>query len=301
MIRKIQTILLVIAVFSVATSAFVWAKAYTEVKNNLKNDNSVASSLEITTDTEDTEQSNISNTVSSEPLTAYKKTNSFELASIVQKLPGEYGIVAYNVKTGERLEYNPESEFVTASIYKLLELYPLIKKIDAGQIRWDSVIQNNSTVIDCVDTMLRYSNNECGIAVSNAVGLAYSDELLGQIGMKNTRLNNLDSNGELATDKVTTASDVLTYLKKLFYENDVNQDVKDFVLSILREQIYREGIPEGADTATVANKVGFLDDYLNDVGIVTNDTEEYILVILTRGGNWNSIATITRSINEYWQ
>lgn len=67
-----------------------------------------------------------------------------------------------------------------------------------------------------------------------------------------------------------------------------NKSDRQYLLSLMKKQIYRSGIPAGVAAvdsgATVADKVGFLDDVNNDASIVTtSDGHRYILVIMTHG------------------
>ncbi|MFD0898670.1 serine hydrolase [Loigolactobacillus binensis] len=69
-----------------------------------------------------------------------------------------------------------------------------------------------------------------------------------------------------------------------------NASDRQYLLSLMKAQIYRDGIPTGVASvdsgATVADKVGFLDDINNDAGIVTTSAgQRYILVIMTHGHN----------------
>lgn len=88
-----------------------------------------------------------------------------------------------------------------------------------------------------------------------------------------------------------------------------NKDDRNKILNLMGKQIYRSGIPAGADAAnsgtTVEDKVGFLDDANNDAGIVTlPNGQKYILVILTNGhgqtgfSGFPRITTITEKIQS---
>lgn len=81
------------------------------------------------------------------------------------------------------------------------------------------------------------------------------------------------------------------------------------ILKLMSKQIYRSGIPSGANAAdsgsTVQDKVGFLDDTNNDAGIVTlPNGQKYILVVMTNGHNqsglsgFSRIAEITKNVQK---
>ncbi|MQS75339.1 serine hydrolase [Lactobacillus halodurans] len=88
-----------------------------------------------------------------------------------------------------------------------------------------------------------------------------------------------------------------------------NSSDRSKILNLMGKQIYRTGIPTGAQEAksgtTVQDKVGFLDDTNNDAGIVTlPNGQRYILVIMTNGHNQSNlsgfprIAEIAKNVQE---
>jgi beta-lactamase class A len=58
----------------------------------------------------------------------------------------------------------------------------------------------------------------------------------------------------------------------------------------MKVQKFRQGIPAGIPSKTVADKVGFMNGVLTDAGIVYGNTGAYVLIILTDGYSWSSIA-----------
>ncbi|GEO70005.1 serine hydrolase [Levilactobacillus acidifarinae] len=84
---------------------------------------------------------------------------------------------------------------------------------------------------------------------------------------------------------------------------------RQWLLKLMRKQVYRTGIPAGAKAATpgttVADKVGWYADTNNDAGIVTlPNGERYVLVIMTHGqqqtgfSGFPRIAKITKHIQH---
>jgi beta-lactamase class A len=70
---------------------------------------------------------------------------------------------------------------------------------------------------------------------------------------------------------------------------------RDFMLGLMRAQVYRQGVPAGT-SAVVADKVGFLNGYLNDAAIVYHPNGTYVISVMTSGASWGKIAEITRKI-----
>jgi beta-lactamase class A len=75
----------------------------------------------------------------------------------------------------------------------------------------------------------------------------------------------------------------------------VSSESRERLLGALKRNIYRQGIPAGANGA-VADKVGFLDGLLHDTAVVHSSNGTYVLTILTNGSSWAEIAELTRQI-----
>lgn len=100
---------------------------------------------------------------------------------------------------------------------------------------------------------------------------------------------------------VTTADSLTRVLKDLATQQGPFRHAKDQqqLLALMRTQVYRTGIPAGAEAAqkgtVVADKVGFLADTNNDAAIVTlPNGERYILVIMTHGHEQNGFSGFPR-------
>ena len=88
----------------------------------------------------------------------------------------------------------------------------------------------------------------------------------------------------------TTANSLVKVLKdlQLGQQAFTNRQDRAFILSLMKRQVYRRGIPTGvarADKGTVVrDKVGFLNDNNGDAGIVTlPNGQRYLLAVLTWG------------------
>ena len=64
---------------------------------------------------------------------------------------------------------------------------------------------------------------------------------------------------------------------------------------MMSRQIWRQGIPAGTRGWT-SNKVGFLWDYVHDVGVVHHPRGTYVMAVMTKGASYGIIAQITREI-----
>jgi len=189
------------------------------------------------------------------------------------------------------VSYNASEKFNTASIYKLLMVYPLLQK--APYSTWSGVTLGVDgqlrSLNACVVAMLRVSDNACGDAVGDWVGWGYADAQLKNLGLSNTALDS-------AAGPTTTAADTATYLQGLYNNQWISGEARDFVLGQLSQQIYRSGLPAGCPSCSVADKIGDLGSVRHDAGIITYKGGAYILSIFTSGASYAQIAQLTSQI-----
>lgn len=193
---------------------------------------------------------------------------------------------------------NAHTAEVAASTFKLFITAFLVKEKLAGNFSWTTANQTG------FNNMIVYSQND------------YADQELATYGM--STINSFIANqgwyspvfvdGQAAQ---TTATSLMMLLRNLAKETGVFTNTSDqkYILSLMKKQVYRTGIPTGANEAqkgtTVQDKVGFLDDTNNDAGIVTlPNGQRYLLVIMTHGHNQSGfsgfprIAKITKHIQK---
>lgn len=107
----------------------------------------------------------------------------------------------------------------------------------------------------------------------------------------------------------TTPATLASLLRKLDQKQYPfrNTTSRNQLLSLMRRQVYRSGIPKGASAAKkgtkVADKVGWIWSYNNDAGIVTlPNGQRYVLVVMTHGhgqhgfSGFPRIANITKNV-----
>lgn len=68
------------------------------------------------------------------------------------------------------------------------------------------------------------------------------------------------------------------------------------LISAMTANVYRKGIPAGAN-GTVADKVGFMDALLHDAAIVYSPSGTYVLVIMSDGSSWATIADLSSQVD----
>lgn len=189
---------------------------------------------------------------------------------------------------GRSANLNGNKKFVAASTYKLFVAYAVFKEIEAGRMAWTDGF-NGQTVSSCFDAMIRVSNNPCAKAFGDRIGWQNIENQMHDLGLSAT---------ELSPSLYTTANDLSLFLYKLENGSLVSAPDKARLIELMKNQIYRQGIPKGTG-ATVADKVGFIDSYIHDAGIVYGARGPYVLVIMTRGSSWAQIADAAAQINAF--
>ena len=219
------------------------------------------------------------------------------LAALLQNLArekGNYGISVIELDGKKRVaDANGTRSFTTASTYKIFVAYGVLKEIEAGRMTWGQIIRADMNTEDCWAEMLVYSMNPCSWVFADlSGGWGRLEQMAHANGMVNTYLN--------ASDKRSTSNDEALYFAKLETAQLLQGASRSKLIETLRHQHYRSGIPTGTGL-DVADKIGFLDGYLHDVGIVYAPKGRYVLGVMTYGGSWSQIADVARRVNEYMQ
>lgn len=205
------------------------------------------------------------------------------LANYAHDHAGAFGITLIELDGKKRrADYNGDKQFVTASTYKLFVAYSLLKQIDAGKRDWAS----NS---DCFNKMIVYSDNACAEKFLNSLGLSNVTKDINAIGLKN-------SNFTKSGGPFTTANDLALLLGMLQSGQNFSPDNRLRLISAMTANVYRKGIPAGAN-GTVADKVGFMDALLHDAAIVYSPSGTYVLVIMSDGSSWATIADLSSQVD----
>jgi hypothetical protein len=189
------------------------------------------------------------------------------------------------------------NKYETASTFKLYLLYTLFQShtlASLDSINIDVEGRDHQTVKQCVDLMIRVSDNPCGEAVGNFIGWNKANTNLKKIGLTGTNIN------DPAGNPTTTAGDMELYLSQLSAGKLLPDDAQSYVLGLMQQQKFRQGIPAGCAGCTgVANKVGDLGTVRNDAAIIDYPDGKYVLAIYTNGASYGQIAQLTSQINDY--
>lgn len=189
---------------------------------------------------------------------------------------------------GRVASVNGSKTYQPASTYKLFVAYSMIKKVESGELNWQSPL-NGTSLDECMSRMIINSDNDCprAFAAQYSWGLIQSD--LKALGLTETNLN--------TSPLIGTTSDQALFLEKFYRGQLMKDENKNKLLDLMKRQKFRQGIPAGVPH-TVADKVGFLTGLLHDSAIVYSPKGDYAISIYTDGGTWGDIADAARRIDQ---
>jgi len=235
-----------------------------------------------------------------QPTVKYVRTyspNDTALNALLKKYadshPGTYG-VSLRELSGQRrnASYRASTVYTTASTYKMFVAYSTLLRIESGQWHWTDQINGVRNLTECFEDMIQLSDNECAVALLKKVTVKSLTDEAHAIGANNTSFL-------VANSLKSTAEDESLLLSLLETGQILSQQTsRDTWIASMKKNVYRQGIPKGIPSSTVADKVGFLDAWLHDASIVYSTKGTYVLVILTENSSWANIAELAGQIEN---
>lgn len=211
------------------------------------------------------------------------------LADLPSQTTTAVSIIDLSDKRRGSANYNGDTQFTSASLYKLFIAYLMAHDVETGRRTWQSLI-NGTTWQNCYTKMIVNSDNACPEAYLAANGYDKLNQAARDLGMSERTI--------FAVDNMrTTANDMAKLMNKLHNGELMSDDNRSMLYDLMARQQFRRGIPAGIASATVYDKVGWLDAIVNDVAIVHADQGDYILVIMTNGESWDYVARLASYIN----
>lgn len=201
----------------------------------------------------------------------------------------KWSVFVYDLKTERTASVNIEEKYASASLYKLFLVEALEQKLPYDQWQWTWV--GNSSVADCVETMLKSEDNPCAQELGDFIGWDKIEELNKKSGYNGTTV--AGDNG-----RETNAKDLGEFFARLKKGQILSDNARRFVFDALYQQSPSKGIAKGCKQCRTANKLGELKDVAHDAGIVTRGSRDYVLVVLSEGGSYKQIADLTKIIEQ---
>lgn len=181
-------------------------------------------------------------------------------------------------------------EFNPYSTYKLFVALLVLEKIDTLEWYFTDTVSASKDVRACLEDMIIKSDNECPETFFEMLGgRAAIEKAVQAHGYEETYF---------VGDLRSTVSDQILFLRRLYRGELLTVPSTEYLIDLMKKQKFRDGIASGVDDP-VANKVGFLFDYLHDSGIVYGDNVTYAISIYTKANSWSDIAEISSKIHAY--
>jgi beta-lactamase class A len=214
---------------------------------------------------------------------SYASAASPSLDTIIKKYPSlQLGVYFQDLTTNTLLASNlPNIQFTGASTTKVLTAITVIKQIEAGRYRYDSMTSKYGySVRTELKLMINQSNNEAWDVLNN---LATWNSIIDEA--KNLGMVGYNCNGNLISPQSDAAM-----LAKLYYGHVLNVSDTNYLLSLMQntneESLIRPALPANA---VYFHKYGWLNNgksnVLNDTAIVLYNKHTYILSIYTNSPN----------------
>jgi len=165
------------------------------------------------------------------------------------------------------------------------QYFPPEKEIKSGKIY---------SVADLIEAMIRYSDNNAAILLSKILSLKQIENSYSDLGI------DPPNNAEYSMTARTYAS----FFRILFDATYLNRDFSEGALKLLSQTTFRQGLtallpPE----IKVAHKFGERDfgdgqKQLHDCGIVYYPSQPYVLCVMTRGADYDKLASVIQNISR---
>ena len=217
---------------------------------------------------------------------------SSEFREVTRKLSGVYTFFVINLESGFSYGLGQDEILQAASLIKLPTMAGMYMEAEAGRLSLDEVytLRNEDKVAgsgslygkpagtkltyrELIEYMGQESDNTAYRAVLNILGEERVKEIINEIGMVETSLD----------ENETTPEDIGLFFRKLWGGNLISERNRDELLGYMTGTIYEEwlvaGIPENV---RVAHKYGRELHVVNDAGIVFAQ-KPFVVVIMTKG------------------
>lgn len=251
--------------------------------------------------------------LAAQPAFAQGPSRSLEqrLADMASENPGEYGIAALDLATGEMVSVNGNEPFPMASTMKIAVAAAYLAEVDAGRRSLDEMIGGRSAG-QLMDAMIVRSDNRATDLLMNSLGGPGAiDGWLRGHGLTGIRTDRtiaqlLRDRRDLRDVRDSSTPTAMLGLLRLIDSGPALRPASRFLLLDMMRRCatgsnrMRGILPPGA---TVEHKTGTLNNYTGDVGFLTTPTGRRIAVAFFAryGSNRPAvIATAARAIYDAW-
>ena len=188
-----------------------------------------------------------------------------------------------------QFQYRPTS----ASLNKLEHFPPPVTLTSGTQYATDELVRR----------MIQYSDNETALVLATSIDKNFLDKVFTDVGV--TIPVSVSASQQFLTTKVMGA-----IFRMLYYASYLNPDGSQKILEIMSHSSFTVGLRAGVPSEiAVSNKFGErsitdaktgqeVSTELHDCGIIYHSDHPYILCIMSRGNNYNSLGSAIADISR---
>ncbi len=226
-----------------------------------------------------------------------------QLAAYSTRAPGHIGIAVQDVATGATTGINEGAEMPAASTIKIPVMVEVFRQLGTGnfdlntRVRltrsdkdWGSGdlararIGSSYPVSRLLSLMIDVSDNTATNMLIRLVGRQHINQEMEDLGLTHTRLTDfIRSEGpRIRWALRSSPADMTHLLREMARDQLLDEWSSRAMISILRGQRHNSLLPQPLPAGTdIAHKTGTLHDTLNDVGIVFEGTDPYVIAVMT--------------------
>ena len=248
----------------------------------------------------------------------FGQTLQQQVAAMAAAYPGHVALYAKNLTSGATVAVDAERAVATASVIKMTLMLEAFEQVHAGKLSLTQPLELTAanqvpgsgilqiltpglrlSLRDTIALMMTLSDNTATNMVIDAVGLAPTNAMIAQMGLKNTYFYKKvfkPATGPMPGDQKqfglgkTTAAEMAAVLESIYRCDLGERALCSEMIRIMRSQQYRAMLPRYLSTADasdglppIADKIGSLDDVRNDVALVYTRRGPVIISIFTYG------------------
>ena len=217
--------------------------------------------------------------------------------------PGRVGIAVEDLATGMTSGVNESMSLPAASTIKIPVMVEVFKQMESGTIDLTTVVHlenrdrdwgwgdmadapsgTKRTVKQLLWLMITESDNTATNELIRLVGRAHINDTMAGLGLSHTRLGDyIRSQTETIRYALRTSPhDMIRLLDAIARDRLVDEWSSKEMLAILEGQTHNGLLPVPLPKdVRIAHKTGSLHDTLNDVGIVYQEGEPYVIAVMT--------------------
>ncbi|MBV8750755.1 MAG: serine hydrolase [Candidatus Eremiobacteraeota bacterium] len=225
-----------------------------------------------------------------------------QLSAFAGRAPGHVAIAVQDVATGVMTGINAGAEMPAASTIKIPVMVEVFRQLENGRFDlnrrlhlqatdkdWgsgdlcDAAVGGAYPVSQLLSLMIDDSDNTATNMLIRLVGRQHINATMDELGLTHTRLSDfIRSEGPIRWALRSSPADMAHLLESMAKEQLVDEWSSREMVDILREQHINTLLPQPLPPGTeIAHKTGSLHDTLNDVGIVYEGQDPYVIAVMT--------------------